>query len=132
MPITKMDVRRTGIFGRPKQYTMEFGMPGAMPGMALPGYGAGFYGYGQTSTTKTKSKGRIITEEVAKTVNNASNAEVASNTPDSTATNKPEDKNSSVSNENSTAINIKTNNANVQVRITKSGVAGNWQDVRNI
>jgi hypothetical protein len=29
-------------------------------------------------------------------------------------------------------VEIKTNNANVQVRITKSGVAGNWQDVRNI
>jgi hypothetical protein len=113
-PITKMDVRRTGIFGRPKQYTMEFGMPGAMPGMALPGYGAGFYGYGQTS--KTKSKGRIITEEVAKTVNNVSNAEVASNTPDSTATNKPDDKNSSVSNADSTASNIKTNNANTEKR----------------
>jgi hypothetical protein len=111
-PVTKMDVRRTGIFGRPKEYTMEFGMPGVMPGLALPGYGTGFYGYGQTSTIKKgKSPGRIITETVASTVNNASNAEVASNTPNSTATNKPDDKNSSVTNPNSTANNIQVNTA---------------------
>jgi cytochrome c553 len=81
MPITKMDVRRTGIFGRPKEYTMEFGMPGAMPGMALPGYGQGFYGYGQTSSIKKgKSKGRIITETIAGTVNNEAIKEVADKT----------------------------------------------------
>lgn len=109
-PVTKMDVRRTGIFGRPKEYTMEFGMPAAMPGVALPGYGAGFYGYGQTSTIKKgKSKGRIITETVASTVNNASNAEVASNTPDSTATNKSDDKNSTATTPNSTANNVQVN-----------------------
>jgi hypothetical protein len=81
MPISKIDVRRTGIFGRPKEYTMEFGMPGNMSGFALPGYGPGFYGYGQTTTIKKgKSKGRIITETVASTVNNKSIKEVADKT----------------------------------------------------
>ena len=87
-PITKMDVTKSGLFGRPRHYTLEFGDYSPMPGM--PGSGAGFYGYGQTSTTKTgKTKGRIITETIAKTVNNEAIKDVATDTPNSTATNKP-------------------------------------------
>ena len=83
-PITKLDVRRTGIFGRPKEYSMEFGPYSPMPGM--PGSGAGFYGYGQTTKKTTKTKGRIITETVATTVNNKSIEDVAKAT-DSNAAN---------------------------------------------
>lgn len=81
-PISKIDVRRTGIFGRPKEYSIEFGAS-PMPGMP----GAGFYGYGQTSTVKKgKSKGRIITETIASEVNNKSTEDVAKNS-DSNAAN---------------------------------------------
>jgi hypothetical protein len=76
-PISKIDVRRTGIFGRPKEYSIEFGAS-PMPGM--PGSGAGFYGYGQTTKKTTKSKGRIITETIAGTVNNEAIKEVADKT----------------------------------------------------
>ena len=108
-PVTKMDVRRTGLFGRPKEYSMEFGMPSVMPGMGFPGMGAGFYGYGQTTKQGGKTKGRIITEEVAKVVNNEATKEVAANTPGSTATNKPNDGTASNTTPGSTASNVQEN-----------------------
>jgi hypothetical protein len=108
-PVTKMDVRRTGLFGRPKEYSMEFGNPGFGAGYAMPGMGAGFYGYGQTTKQQGKTKGRIITEEIAKTVNEASTKEVATNTPGNTATDKPNDGAASTTTPGSTASNIQQN-----------------------
>jgi hypothetical protein len=108
-PVTKMDVRRTGLFGRPKEYSMEFGMPSVMPGMGFPGMGAGFYGYGQTTKQGGKTKGRIITEEVAKVVNNEATKEVAANTPGNTATDKPNDGAASNTTPGSTASNVQEN-----------------------
>jgi hypothetical protein len=85
-PITKMDVRRSGLFGRPKEYSVEFGQS-PMPGM--PGAGVGFYGYGATATPpKKKSPGRIFTEEATKQVNKQATTEVAAATPASEAAQK--------------------------------------------
>jgi hypothetical protein len=75
-PVTKFDVRRSGLFGRPKEYSIEFG---ANPLMQLANnpYLASMYGYG--TTTKTiKTPGRIGTEAIAKTVNKKATEEVAS------------------------------------------------------
>lgn len=133
-PITKLDVRRTGIFGRPKEYSMEFGMPGMIPGMQMPGMGAGFYGYGQTSK-QGRTKGRIITEEIAKTVNNEASKEVASNTPGNTATDKSKEAESTANTPGSTANNIKTNTStkrkNVEVNDEATDeVVNNSEDKR--
>jgi ribonuclease HII len=85
-PITKMDVRRSGLFGRPKEYSVEFGQS-PMPGM--PGAGVGFYGYGATATPpKKKSPGRIFTEKATKEVNKQATTEVAAATPASEAAQK--------------------------------------------
>jgi hypothetical protein len=74
-PVTKFDVRRSGIFGRPKEYSIEFG---ESPLMQLAGnpFLSQAYGYGYTKK-KTKTPGRMITETVRNTVNNKSTKDVA-------------------------------------------------------
>jgi hypothetical protein len=74
-PVTKFDVRRSGIFGRPKEYSIEFGQS---PLMQLAGnpFLSQAYGYGY-SKKKTKTPGRLITETVRNTVNNKSTKDVA-------------------------------------------------------
>ena len=76
-PIESMDVRRSGIFGRPKEYSINFGQ--------MPGSGAGGYGY--TTTTK-KTPARKIVEDEAIYVNSQANKDVAAVTPGNDATNK--------------------------------------------
>ena len=86
-PIESMDVRRSGIFGRPKEYSVQFGqMPSVMPGYGMPGVGPGFYGYGYTGTKK--SPARKIVEDQAVYVNSQANKDVAAVTPGNDATNK--------------------------------------------
>ena len=74
-PVTKFDVRRSGIFGRPKEYSIEFGQS---PLMQLAGnpFLSQAYGYGY-SKKKTKTPGRLITETVRNTVNNKSTKDIA-------------------------------------------------------
>jgi hypothetical protein len=77
-PVTKFDVHRTGIFGGPKEYTIEFGESPLMQLAANP-FLSHAYGYGyKTKTTKTPAK--LITEKVRNTINNQSTKEVASAT----------------------------------------------------
>jgi hypothetical protein len=84
-PITRMDVRKSGwLFNRPKEYSIEFGQMSPMPGMGMPGQGAGFYGYG-TRTIKYPAT-RIKVESEAASVNNKAKEEIAATTPDSKAT----------------------------------------------
>jgi hypothetical protein len=83
-PITRMDVRRSGWFGRPKEYSIEFGQMSPMPGMGMPGQGAGFYGYG--SRTIKYPATRIKVESEAASVNQKAKEEVSATTPDSKAT----------------------------------------------
>jgi hypothetical protein len=83
-PITKMDVRRSGWFGKPKEYSIEFGQGSPMPGMGMPGQGVGFYGYG-ARTIKYPAT-RIKVESEAASVNNKAKEEIAATTPDSKAT----------------------------------------------
>jgi hypothetical protein len=83
-PVTKMDVRRSGWFGRPKEYSIEFGQMSPMPGMGMPGQGVGFYGYG-ARTIKYPAT-RVKVESEAASVNNKAKEEIAATTPDSKAT----------------------------------------------
>ena len=86
-PIESVDVRRTGLFGRPKEYSVQFGqMPSVMPGYGRPGVGPGFYGYGYKSSKKTP--GRKIVEDNAVYVNSQAIKDVAAVTPGNDATNK--------------------------------------------
>ncbi len=82
-PIASIDVRRSGWFGRPKEYTVEFGPMSPMPGMGMP-QGVGFYGYG-AKTIKYPAT-RIKVENEAASVNNKAKEEIAATTPDSKAT----------------------------------------------
>jgi hypothetical protein len=84
-PVTKFDVRKSGLFGRPKEYSMEFGMSPLMQ-LANNPYLSSMYGYGTTSKT-IKTPGRIGTEAIAKTTNKKTTEEVASqNTTDAANT----------------------------------------------
>ena len=83
-PIARMDVRRSGWFGRPKEYSIEFAQGSPMPGMGMPGQGVGFYGYG-ARTIKYPAT-RIKVESEAASVNNKAKEEIAATTPGSTAT----------------------------------------------
>ena len=84
-PVTKFDVRRSGLFGRPKEYSIEFGANPLMQLASNP-FLSSMYGYG--TTTKTiKTPGRIGTEAIAKTTNKKATEEVASqNTTDAANT----------------------------------------------
>ena len=77
-PITKFDVHRTGIFGGPKEYTIEFGDSPLMQ-LANNPFLSQSYGYGYKSKT-IKTPGRLITEKVRNTVNNKSTKDIASAT----------------------------------------------------
>jgi hypothetical protein len=86
-PIESVDVYKRGIFGRPKEYSVNFGqMPSVMPGYGMQGSGPGFYGYGYTGTKKTPA--RKIVEDNAIYVNSQANKDVAVVTPGNEATNK--------------------------------------------
>ena len=84
-PVTKFDVRRSGLFGGPKEYSIEFGANPLMQLASNP-FLSSIYGYG--TTTKTiKTPGRIGTEAIAKTTNKKATEEVASqNTTDAANT----------------------------------------------
>lgn len=77
-PITKFDVHRTGIFGGPKEYTIEFGDSPLMQ-LANNPFLSQAYGYGYKTKT-TKTPGRLITEKVRNTVNNKSTKDIANAT----------------------------------------------------
>jgi hypothetical protein len=81
-PISKIDVRKSGLFGRPKQYSIDFAQGSPMPGMSMPGQYPGVYG----SRTIKYPATRIKVENEAASVNQASKDEVSKTTPDSTAT----------------------------------------------
>jgi hypothetical protein len=86
-PIESVDVYKRGIFGRPKEYSVNFGqMPSVMPGYGMQGSGPGFYGYGYTGIKK--SPARRIVEDNAIYVNSQANKDVAVVTPGNEATNK--------------------------------------------
>lgn len=77
-PVTKFDVRRSGIFGRPKEYSIEFGASPLMQLASNP-FLSSMYGYG--TTTKTiKTPGKIVTETKAKQTNKKATEEVVSQT----------------------------------------------------
>ena len=81
-PISKIDVRKSGLFGRPKQYSIDFAQGSPMPGMSIPGQYPGVYG----SRTIKYPATRIKVENEAASVNQAAKDEVSKTTPDSTAT----------------------------------------------
>lgn len=85
-PITRMDVRKSGWFGKPKEYSIEFGQYSPMPGMSMPGLPATAYGY-PSRVIKTPAT-RVKVETVAATVNKEAIKEVSNSTPNSTATTK--------------------------------------------
>lgn len=82
-PITRLDVRRSGLFGRPRRYTAEFGQYSPMPGMGMPGQGVGFYGYGAKTLRWPATRKSV--ETAANSVNKEALKEVATST-DSKAT----------------------------------------------
>ena len=90
-PITRLDVRRSGLFGRPRRYTAEFGQYSPMPGMGMPGQGVGFYGYGAKEYRWPATRTKVQSE--AASVNNKALQEVSSTTPNSTATTNAADPN---------------------------------------
>lgn len=94
-PIESIDVRRRGIFGRPKEYSVQFGQPQGLPSGANQGQGqgVGFYGYGATlpgtqPTTRTVVTKAKLIEEAVKEANKEATEEVAKKTTDSEATQK--------------------------------------------
>jgi len=87
--LTKFDVRRSGVFGGPKEYSMEFD-PSPLVQLAYNPMMSRMYGYGaQTKVTRTPA--RVKTEYIRNVVNNEAIKEVAKSTPDSTATSKATD-----------------------------------------
>jgi len=78
-PVTKFDVHRTGIFGGPKEYTIEFGQSPLMQLASNPLLSS-LYGYGRTTKKKVKTPGKLITEKVRNTINNESTKQVANAT----------------------------------------------------
>lgn len=54
-PVSSIDVRRSGMFGRPKEYTINFASP--LQAIGAPG-GAGAYGYGIEQSTARKTEGK--------------------------------------------------------------------------
>jgi hypothetical protein len=83
-PVSKIDVTRSGLFGRPRRYSVEFDTS-PLKAMAANPMMAGIYGYGMgTQTTRTPA--RVITETVSKNVNNKATEEVANATKSDAAT----------------------------------------------
>jgi len=64
-PIESVDVRRSGIFGRPKEYSVNFNQ---MPGNVMQS--AGVNGYGYSTTKKTPAK-RIVEDQAVYVTNEA-------------------------------------------------------------
>jgi hypothetical protein len=54
-PVSSIDVRKSGMFGRPKEYTINFASP--LQAIGAPG-GASAYGYGMTQSTQRKTEGK--------------------------------------------------------------------------
>jgi hypothetical protein len=63
-PVEKIDVRKTGMFGRPKEYSIEFASP--LQAIGAPGAAAA-YGYGITQATARKTEGKKGTVQIATT-----------------------------------------------------------------
>lgn len=80
-PISRIDVRKSGLFGRPKQYSIDFS---PMPGMGMPNVNLASIGYGPR-VIKTPAE-RIKVETEAASVNQEAKKEVSNTTPDSQAT----------------------------------------------
>ena len=77
-PVSKIDVTRSGLFGRPRRYSVEFDTS-PLKAMAANPMMPGIYGYGMgTKTTRTPA--RVITETISSTVNNKATEEVANAT----------------------------------------------------
>lgn len=53
-PVTSIDIRKSGMFGRPKEYTINFASP--LQAIGAPG-GAAAYGYGINQSTTRKTEG---------------------------------------------------------------------------
>jgi hypothetical protein len=87
--LTKFDVRRSGVFGGPKEYSMEFD-PSPLVQLAYNPMLSSMYGYG-ARTKVTRTPARVKTEYIRNVVNNEAIKEVAKATPDSTATSKATD-----------------------------------------
>jgi hypothetical protein len=87
--LTKFDVRRSGVFGGPKEYSMEFD-PSPLVQLAYNPMLSSMYGYG-ARTKVTRTPARVKTEYIRNVVNNEAIKEVAKSTPDSTATSKATD-----------------------------------------
>lgn len=82
--ISKIDVHRSGLFGRPRRYSVEFDNS-PLKALAANPMMPGIYGYGfGTQTTRTPA--RVITETVTNTVNNEATKEVAAATNSEAAT----------------------------------------------
>lgn len=117
-PIESVDVRRTGIFGRPKEYSINFGAMPVMPGMGVQGYGPGFYGYGYAGPVKYPAK--KIVEDQAVYVEDESDKDVAETT-------EKEPTTATITTENTTsqsteaAPNIGENGTTQQNQTTTSG-----------
>lgn len=60
-PVERIDVRKSGIFGRPKEYSIDFASP--LQAIGAPG-GAGAYGYGINQSTTRKTEGKKGTVEI--------------------------------------------------------------------
>ena len=80
-PIQSIDVHKRGIFGRPKQYSINFNQ---MPGNGMEGAGASGYGY--TNTKKTPAK-RIV-EDQAVYVTSEANKDATTTASDNEVVNK--------------------------------------------
>lgn len=82
-PGAKLDVRRSGLFGRPKEYSIEYGNASPMGAAGMPGAPQDFYGYG-ARTVKTPATRTKIEKEIA-AANNEAVKEVSEKAPESDA-----------------------------------------------
>jgi len=86
-PVERIDVRKSGIFGRPKEYSIDFASP--LQAISAPG-GAGAYGYGINQSTARKTEGKKGTVEIpgtpAENKQEVAKAEQESGTTTSTGT----------------------------------------------
>ena len=76
--VSRVDVRKSGLFGRLRQYSVEFDNS-PLKVMAANPMIPGIYGYG-FNTQVTRTPARVITETVRNTVNNEATKEVAAAT----------------------------------------------------
>jgi hypothetical protein len=81
-PVEKIDVRKTGMFGRPKEYSIEFASP--LQAIGAPG-AASAYGYGINQSASRKTEGKKGTVAIqgtpGKTTTTPASTTPASTTP---------------------------------------------------